>query len=99
MKRKIIVWIAILGLLGMTGCGQTGQVIRESENVPVQTESDTTESPESETPDSSKAVSDPVSTGRENNDIEVNDKPEMDFIYDYSEDIKADVGYVVSGSA
>lgn len=37
--------------------------------------------------------------GTENNDIELNDKLEMDFTYDYSEDIKADVDYVVSGSA
>ena len=105
MKRKVIVWIAILGLLGMAGCGKAGQVIKESENVPVQTESDTTESPESETPDSSDSVSDTIveeqsdSTGRENNDIELNDKLEMDFTYDYSEDIKADVDHVVSGSA
>lgn len=39
------------------------------------------------------------SADRENNDIELNDKLEMDFTYDYSEDIKADVDYVVSGSA
>ena len=105
MKRKVIVWIAILGLLGMAGCGKAGQVIKESENVPVQTESDATESPESETPDSSDSVSDTIveeqsdSAGRENNDIELNDKLEMDFTYDYSEDIKADVDHVVSGSA
>lgn len=36
---------------------------------------------------------------RENNDIELNNKLEMDFTYDYSEDIKADVDYVVSGSS
>lgn len=84
MKRKIIVWIAILGLLGMTGCGQTGQVIRESENRPVQKE----------------VVEEPSdSAGREHNDIELNDKLEIDFTYDYSEDIKADVDYAVSGSA
>ncbi len=94
----------MLGLLGMTGCGKTGQVIRESENVSVQTESDTTESPKSETPDSSSSVSDIVveeqsdSVGNENNDIELSDKPEMDFTNDYSENIKADVDYVVSGS-
>lgn len=35
---------------------------------------------------------------RENNDIELNDKLEMDFTHDYSEDIQADVNYVVSGS-
>lgn len=105
MRRKIIVWIVMLGLLEMTGCGQTGQVIRKSENVPVQTESDTTESPESEMPDLTNSVSDTVieeqsdSAGSGNNDIELNDKLEIDFTNDYSEDIKADVDYVVSGSA
>lgn len=78
MKRKVIVWVAMLGLLGTAGCGKTGHVVRESENVSVQTESD---------------------TSGENNDIELNDKLEIDFTYDYSEDIKADVDYVVSGSA
>lgn len=95
----------MLGLLGMTGCSQAEQVIRESENVPVQTEPDTTEFPESETSDLSNSVSDTVveeqfdSAGRGNNDIELNDKLELDFTNDYSEDIKADVDYVVSGSA
>lgn len=37
--------------------------------------------------------------GRENNDIELDDKLETDFTYDYSENIKADVDHVVSGSA
>lgn len=37
--------------------------------------------------------------GGENNDIEWNDKLNLDFTYDYTEDIKADVDYVVSGSA
>ncbi len=87
MKRKIIVWIVILGLLGVAGCGKTGQVTRESENMSVQTESDTAVEEQSD------------SAGGENNDIKLNDKLELDFAYDYSEDIKADVDYVVSGSA
>lgn len=37
--------------------------------------------------------------GRENNDIELSDKLKVDFSYDYSEDIRADVDYMVSGSA
>jgi len=37
--------------------------------------------------------------GGENNDIELDDKLEMDFTYDYSDNIKADVDHVVSGSA
>jgi len=87
MKRKIIVWIAMLGLLGMAGCGKTGQVIREPENVSVQTESDTAIEEQSD------------SASGENNDIQWNDELKIDFTYDYSEDIKADVDYVVSGSA
>ncbi len=38
------------------------------------------------------------SEGRENNDMELYDKPEIDFTYDFTEDIKADVDFVVSGS-
>lgn len=46
------------------------------------------------------AESNELSTeSRETNDIEWNDTLEMDFTCDYSEDIKADVDYVVSGSA
>lgn len=78
MKRKIVVCIAILALVGIAGC--------------------------SEMPASSNSVPDIVteepsdSANRENNDITMNDKLEMDFTYDYSEDIRADVDYVVSGS-
>lgn len=95
----------ILSLLGTAGCGKTGQVIIESENAPIQTEPDTTKSPESETPDSSDSASDTAIEGQsgsadgENNDIELSDKPEIDFTCDYSEDIKADVDCVVSASA
>lgn len=38
------------------------------------------------------------SESRVNNDIELNEILEMDFTFDYSEDIKTDVDYVVSGS-
>ncbi len=38
-------------------------------------------------------------TSREDNDIAFNDELQIDFTYDYSEDIKADVDYMVSGSA
>lgn len=105
MKRKIIVWVAILVLLGMTGCGKTGQVTGESENVPVQIETDTTENLESEAPDLSDAEPDTVapeqsnSAGGENSEAEWNDELEIDFTYDYTEDIEADVGYIVSCSA
>lgn len=105
MKRKIIAWVAILGLLGMAGCGKTGQATGESENVPMQTETDATENLESETPDLSDAEPDTVapeqsnSAGRENSEDEWSDELEIDFTYDYTEDIEADVGYMVSCSA
>ena len=83
MKRKIMVWIMILALLGIAGCGQTGQVISEAENMLMQTESE----------EQSAYAS------RESDDIQWNDKLEVDFTYDYSEDIKADVDAVVSDSA
>lgn len=65
------------------GCGK-----EETENNDLSTESKS-----SQVEEQSKSAS------RENNDIELNDKLEMDFTYDYSEDIKADVDYVVSGSS
>lgn len=37
-------------------------------------------------------------TNNENNETELNDELEVDFTYDYSEDIKADIDYVVSSS-
>ena len=36
---------------------------------------------------------------KDNNEAELNDKLEVDFTYDYSEDINADIDYVVSSSA
>lgn len=39
------------------------------------------------------------STSGENSDIALKDELQIDFAYDYSEDIKEDVDYVVSGSA
>ena len=39
------------------------------------------------------------SAGREDNDIKWNDKLKIDFSYDYSEDIKAEIDDVVSNSA
>lgn len=105
MKRKVIVWVTILGLLGMTCCAKTGQATVESEKVPVQIEPDTVETLESETPDSSDITPDTAapeqsdSAGTENSEAEWSDELEIDFTYDYTEDIEADVGYMVSDSA
>lgn len=100
MKRKIIVCVAILGLLGMTGCGKTEQVTGKTENAPVQTESDAAETLESETPDSSDiaAPEQSDSADKENRETGWNDKLKIDFTYDYTKDIEADVSYMVSNS-
>ena len=83
MKKRIYMMTLILMAGLCTGCGKEG------------TESNylSTESKASRVEELS------ISAGGENNDIELNDKLEIDFTYDYSEDIKADIDYVVSGSA
>ena len=83
MKKRIYMMTLILMAGLYTGCGKEG------------TESNylSTESKASQVEELS------ISAGGENNDIELNDKLEIDFTYDYSEDIKADIDYVVSGSA
>lgn len=89
VKRKIIVWVVISALLGIVGCGKSEQVMSELENVSVQTEPDQTIFSEEEQSDSAD---------KENHDVDLDDKLEIDFTYDYSEDIRADVDYVVSES-
>lgn len=71
--KKIVAGIGIVALLGMAACSKTEQIITESENASVQTESDTTAAPESD--------------------------GDMDFTYDYSEDIKADVDRAATDAA
>ena len=83
MKKRIYIMTLILMVGLCIGCGK-----EETENNDLSTESKS-----SQVEEQSKSAS------RENNDIELNDKLEMDFTYDYSEDIKADVDYVVSGSS
>ena len=82
MKKRIYIMTLILMVGLCIGCGK-----EETENNDLSTESKS-----SQVEEQSKSAS------RENNDIELNDKLEMDFSYDYSEDIKADVDYVVSDS-
>lgn len=49
--------------------------------------------------ENSAAENSPAKAEQEtNNEIELNDELEVDFTYDYSEDIKADIDYVVSSS-
>lgn len=75
----------ILGLLGMAGCGKTEQSVSDTE-------------PE----DLYSAVAageETSSANNENNETGVDNEFQVDFTYDYSEDIKADIEDVVSGSA
>lgn len=83
MKKRIYMMTLILMVGLCVGCGKEGA---ESNDLSVQNKSSQVEEQSS-------------SASREDNDIELNDKLEMDFTYDYSEDIKADVDYVVSVSA
>lgn len=82
--KKSICMITLILMVGLcNGCGKEG-----------------TESNDLSSESSSFQVEEQsISTSRENNDIELNDKLEIDFTYDYSEDIKADVDYVVSDSS
>lgn len=83
MKKRIYMTTLIVMVGLCMGCGK-----EETESNDPSTESK-----------SAQVEEQSGSASRENNDIELNDIPEVDFDYDYSEDIKADVDYVVSGSA
>ena len=82
MKKRIYMMILIFIIGFCSGCGE-----EETDSNNPDTESETFQVEEQ-----ADAVS------REDNDIELNDKLEIDFYFDYSEDIKADVDYVVSAS-
>lgn len=83
MKRRIYIMTFILAVGLFAGCGKEGASSND-----LSAESEFSQAEER----SSSAV-------RESDDVEWNDKLEIDFFYDYSEDIKADVDYVVSDSA
>lgn len=83
MKKRIYIMTFILMAGLCAGCGKEG-----TESIALSTESK-----------SSQAVEHSIFISSENNEIQLNDKLELDFTYDYSEDIKADVDYVVSNSA
>lgn len=83
MKKRIYMMTFIFMLGLCIGCGKERT---KSNDLSTESKSSQAEEP-----------SNPIS--RENNDIELNDKLKMDFTYDYSEDIKADVDSMVSGSA
>lgn len=104
MRRRILIWIAVLGLLGTAGCGKTETEVQEPETEQAVQEPETEQmiqEPETEQsitePEDEPAQTDPVS--EDNNDMEWADQLEVDFTYDYSEDIKADVDRVAAESA
>ncbi|KAI4445835.1 hypothetical protein C823_000352 [Eubacterium plexicaudatum ASF492] len=83
MKKRLYMMTLILMAGLCIGCGKER---KESKDLNIESRSSQVE--EQSGPES-----------RENNDIELNDKSNVDFTYDYSGDIKADVDDVVSGSA
>lgn len=83
MKKRIYLMTLILAFVLFVGCGK-----ERIETIDFNIENK-----------SSQGEEQPESESSGNNDIELNDKLEIDFTYDYSEDIKADVDCVVSGSA
>ena len=104
MRRRILIWIVVLGLLGVAGCGKTETEVQEPETEQAVQEPETEQmiqEPETEQsitePEDEPAQTDPVS--EDNNDMEWADQLEVDFTYDYSEDIKADVDRVAAESA
>ncbi len=104
MRRRILIWIAVLGLLGAAGCGKTETEVQEPETEQAVQEPETEQmiqEPETEQsitePEDEPAQTDPVS--EDSNDMEWADQLEVDFTYDYSEDIKADVDRAAAESA
>ena len=92
MRKRIylLTWIVIAGLCA--GCGET-------ESKPVDA---VTENISSQTEEEVEAISEDTSENTENEENqsnEWNDRIEIDFTYDYSEDIKKDVEYMVAGSS
>ena len=83
MKKSIYLLILLLMAGLCIGCGKA-----ETESNDVSTENRSSQAEEPSSP-----------VGEENRDIQLNDNLNVDFTYDYSEDIGADIDCVVSGSA
>lgn len=97
MKKRFYLMTLILMVGLCAGCSK-----EETESNDLSTESRTSQVEERSNPANGESnpesgESDPASG--ESNDIELDDTLKIDFAYDYSEDIRADVDYVVSGSA
>ena len=96
MKKRIYSMILILMTGLCAGCGKEGV---KNNNTEIESESSQVEDSVSfENTEDTEDTEDTESTeNTEYNDVVLNE--ETDFTYDYSEDIKADVDNVVSGSA
>ncbi len=89
MKKRIYSMILILMTGLCAGCGKEGV---KNNNTGIESES-------SQVEDSVSFENTEDTESTEYNDVVLNEETETDFTYDYSEDIKADVDNVVSGSA
>lgn len=89
MKKRIYSMILILMTGLCAGCGKEGV---KNNNTGIESES-------SQVEDSVSFENTENTENTEYNDVVLNEETETDFTYDYSEDIKADVDNVVSGSA
>lgn len=94
MKKAIYMMTVLLMTGLLTGC-EKEEIESNIESEYSQTKESTWEEPTSEESSSEKTS---IDTGKEDA-IELTDTIEIDFAYDYTEDIKADVNYVVSASA
>lgn len=83
MRKRIFIMTLLLTAGICVGCGK-----EETKGNDLNTENK-----------SSQIEEQSSSTNKESNDIVFNDELQIDFTYDYSEDIKEDVAYVVSSSA
>ena len=92
-KKKITILVCTLFMVFSLGaCGKT------KEDAAVVTQQESSLQIESMDEETTSEGSTTFNNG-EADDIELKDKIEIDFTYDYTEDIKADVAYVVSNSS
>ena len=102
MKKRNFLMILILVSGLLVGCSDEGKDSSESNDFTIENNSSQSiEQPSSENMEqpSSESSELPSSEIAENYDVDLNDEIKIDYNYDYSADIKADVDYVVSGSA
>lgn len=111
MKRKIVIGILALSLLGTTGCTSKKPVADNQKEAAMQTEADTAETSDSQATEQVETPKDTGAEGESNAPTETESESQtlksttldnnikIDYEYDYSNDIKSDVEYVVSNSS